>query len=99
MEISEASSDTWDEGYIHQFQPEPIKEFTSSRRRTEFKDILPGNISQMAPHSHKLCDETGQHVVNLMESQWKLRQQHDQSIPMEGKPLKNNTVAKRKKEI
>ena len=99
MEISEASSDTWDEGYIHQFQPEPIKKFTSSRRRTEFKDILPGNISQMAPHSHKLCDETGQHVVNLMESQWKLRQQHDQSIPMEGKPLKNNTVAKRKKEI
>ena len=37
--------------------------------------------------SHKLCDETGHPVVNLMESQRKLRQQHDQNFPMEGKPL------------
>ena len=37
--------------------------------------------------SHKLCDETGHPVVNLMESQWKLRQQHDQNFPMEEKPL------------
>ena len=37
--------------------------------------------------SHKLCDETGYPVVNLMESQQKLRQQHDQNFPMEGKPL------------
>ena len=28
-------------------------------------------------NSHKLCDQTGHPVVNLMESQWKLRQQHD----------------------
>ena len=28
-------------------------------------------------NSHKLCSETGHLVVNLMESQWKLRQQHD----------------------
>ena len=28
-------------------------------------------------NSHKLCDEMGHPVVNLMESQWKLRQQHD----------------------
>ena len=35
----------------------------------------------------KLCDETGHTVVNLMESQWKLRQQHDQNFPMKGKPL------------
>ena len=27
-------------------------------------------------NSHKLCDETGHPVVNSMESQWKLRQQH-----------------------
>ena len=31
-------------------------------------------------NSHKLCDETGHPVVNLMESQWKLRQQHDQNF-------------------
>ena len=36
---------------------------------------------------HKLRDETGHPVNNLMESQWKLRQQHDQNFPMEGKPL------------
>ena len=38
-------------------------------------------------NSYKLCNETGHLVVNLMESQWKLRQQHDQNFPMEGKPL------------
>ena len=38
-------------------------------------------------NSNKLCDETGDHVVNLMESQWKLRQQHDQNFQMERKPL------------
>ena len=37
-------------------------------------------------NSHKLCDETGHLVVNLKESQWKLRQQHDQNFPMEEKP-------------
>ena len=36
---------------------------------------------------HELRDETGHPVVNLMESQWKLRQQHGQNFPMEGKPL------------
>ena len=38
-------------------------------------------------NSHKLQDETGHPVKNLMESQWKLRQQHDQNFQMEGKPL------------
>ena len=35
----------------------------------------------------KLYNETAHPVVNLMESQWKLRQQHDQNFPIEGKPL------------
>ena len=36
---------------------------------------------------HERCDEmNGDPVVNLMGSQWKLRQQH-QNFPMEGKPL------------
>ena len=38
-------------------------------------------------NSHKLCNETGHPIVNLTESQWKLRQQHDQNFPMDGKPL------------
>ena len=38
-------------------------------------------------YSHELCNEMGHPVVNLMESQWKLRKKHDQNFPMEGKPL------------
>ena len=38
-------------------------------------------------NSHDLCNETGHPIVNLMESQLKLRQQHDQNFPIEGKPL------------
>ena len=38
-------------------------------------------------NSHKLCKETGYLTLSLMESQWKLRQQHDQYLPMEEKPL------------
>ena len=38
-------------------------------------------------NSHKQCNETGHLIVNTMESQWKLRQQHDQHFPIEGKPL------------
>ena len=38
-------------------------------------------------NSHKLCDEMGYLIVNLMESPWKLRQPHDQNVSMEGKPL------------
>ena len=38
-------------------------------------------------NSHKLCDETGHPVANLMESQWKLTQQLDYDITMERKPL------------
>ena len=38
-------------------------------------------------NSHKLCDEMGHLIVNLMESQWKLRKQYDQNFAMEGNPL------------
>ena len=31
-------------------------------------------------NSHKLCDETGHPVVNLTESQCKVKQQHDQNF-------------------
>ena len=36
-------------------------------------------------NSHKLCDETGNLVLSLTESQWKLRLPHDQNFPKEGK--------------
>ena len=38
-------------------------------------------------NSHKLCDEMGHTNLSLLESQWKLIQQHDQNFPMEEKPL------------
>ena len=38
-------------------------------------------------NSHKLRDGKGHPVVNMMESQWKLRQQRDQNFPKEGKRL------------
>ena len=40
-------------------------------------------------NSNKLCDEMGHPLLSLMESQWKLRQPHDRSSSMEGKPLWN----------
>ena len=43
MEMSEAWRDTFYEGYVHQFQPEPIIKLSSS----SFKDVLPRKISQM----------------------------------------------------
>ena len=48
---------------------------------------LPNDHREDHPNQHnnsnKLCSENG----NLIESQWKLRQQHDQYFTMEGKPL------------
>ena len=38
-------------------------------------------------NSHKLCDEKGPPFFSLKEIQWKMRQQHDQNFPVEGKPL------------
>ena len=49
-------------------------------------------------NSHKQCYEMGHPVVNILESQWKLRQQHDQNFPMEGKPMQNK-YQRQKKEI
>ena len=66
-----------------------LPEFTSSSRSTEFK--LWSNDQEDHCHQHtnsqKPCDETEHSVVNTMESKWKLRQQHDQNSPMDGKPL------------
>ena len=45
--------------------------------------------SNQHKNSHKPCDEMAHPVLSLLESQWKLRQQHDQNFPVEGKPIKN----------
>ena len=34
--------------------------------------------------------------MNLMESQWKLRQQHDHNFPMEGSNCKTNNSSRNK---
>ena len=84
---------TWyyGEEYIHEFQPDLPKKFTSSNRSTEFKNILPWNISQMitktVPISTRIVISYAIPVLSLTESQWKLRQPHYQTLPMEGKPL------------
>ena len=72
-----------------------LRKFTSRSRSTEFKDILPWNISQMVTKNVPISTRIvisyvmkwGILLWVLMESQWKLRQQHDQNFPMEGKPL------------
>ena len=76
-----------------QLQPEPLTKFTSSIRSTKFKDPPMEHLSndhQGHPNQHKnsnkQCNEMEHPVVDMMESQWKLRQQHDQNFPMEGKP-------------
>ena len=38
----------------------------------------PKNCPNQHENSHKLCDEMGHPILSLTESQWKLRQQHDQ---------------------
>ena len=38
-------------------------------------------------NSNKLCNEMEHSVLSLAESQWKLRQPHDQNFPMEQNPL------------
>ena len=38
-------------------------------------------------NSHKLCVEAVHPVVNIMKSQWKMRQQHGQNFPVDEKPL------------
>ena len=56
-----------------------------SSNRTSLKD--PKDYPNQHDNHHKPCNETGHPVLSLLESQWKLRQQHDQNFPMEGKPL------------
>ena len=54
MKTSEGWHDTYDKGYIHQFQPKITHIFPSSSRSTEFKDIFQSNISQITTQIIKI---------------------------------------------
>ena len=66
-----------------------LTKFSSSRRSTEFKDILPmehlsnddGGHPNPRENSHKYYDKKGYPLLSLKESQWKLTQQNDQNFP------------------
>ena len=75
----------------------PLTKFTSSSKSTEFKDILPWNISQMiiktTPISTIIVMSYEMKQGILFSVSWKvnlkLKKQHDKNFPMEGKPLQN----------
>ena len=59
-----------------------LEKFSANNLSNDHKDC-----PNQHENSQKLWDEKGHPAVNLMEGQWKLRQQPDQNFPMEGKPL------------
>ena len=67
----------------------PLTKFTSSSRSTDFKDILPRNISKMitksVPISTRIVKSYAmkQGILTLTENHWKLRKPHDQNFPMD----------------
>ena len=44
------------------------------------------NDHENHPNQHENSHKSYK-FMSLLESQWKMRQQHDQNFPMEGKPL------------
>ena len=60
-----------------------LTKFTSSNKNTKFKGVLPCNMSEMS----------------LKESQWKLRQTHDQNFQWSESHCRTNTSIRQKKQI
>ena len=88
--------------YINSNLSPPTK-FTTSKRSTEFQDILPWNTSEMIrktiPISTRIVINYAMKqgiVLSLLKSQWKIRQQHDQNFPMEGNPVQNKYQCQKK---
>ena len=57
------------------------------------------NDHQDHPNQHenslKLYNETGHHVLSLMEGQWSFRQEHNQNFPMQESYYRTDTSIKR----
>ena len=105
MEISKVWPDTYNEGYIYtsistwnHSQKSLAAAVTLSVKVSSKGTSLkwPQRLPQSVQYSHKLCDETGHPILSLLESQWKLRQQHDQNSPMERKSLRNKYLNQKK---
>ena len=78
------------------FDMDPPTKFSSSRKSTEFKNILPWNISQMIMNIIPIIMRIVMRFVikrgiafwvRRKESQWKRKQKHDQNFLMKGMPL------------
>ena len=70
---------------IHMETLETLTKSNSTCGSTEFKDVIPSkndhkHHSNQHENSHKLQNKKGQPLLSLKESQWKLRQQHDQNF-------------------
>ena len=64
---------------------ETLTKSNSTCGSTEFKDVITSNNdhkhhSNQHENSHKLQNKKGRPLLSLKESQWKLRQQHDQNF-------------------
>ena len=87
----------------------PLTKFTSSSSEgLSLKISSHGTSLKWSSHedhlnqhenSHKLSDETGHPVVNMMESQWKLRQQHDQKFQNGGKAIVEQILASEERNL
>ena len=94
--------DTYDEGYIHQFQPGPTHKIQHQQQKHHIYRYPPmeHRWNDQEQHfnqhknSHKLCNAKSHPILGLTESQWKLRQ-HDQNFLMMWKPLQKKTSIRR----
>ena len=50
-------------------------------------------------NSYKLCDEMGHPVLNLKESPWKMRQQHEQNSQWGGEAIVEQMLASEEKNL
>ena len=90
---------TWstinDEGYVHQFQPEPTHRIHLQQQKHQaYRYPLMEHLSndqedhpKLHKNSHKFCDEKGHLLFNLMESQLKMIQKFDQNFSIDWEPL------------
>ena len=77
MDMNEAVPKTYNEGYIHPFQPEPTHKIQSQQHKHHVYRHPPmeqlSNNQKDRPNqhknSHKLCDDKGHPVLRLSESQ------------------------------